>query len=452
MSEFKPVNQEIEIYKKVKRKIDYNKVLRLLEFTPTKYQQEIIDRIQKADFNVGVFLMSRRAGKSTIMSKIALSELLIPNASILLVTPTFANAQAIFSNVEKDVNKLQLPFKSKDMKGLTFTLENGAKFRVVTEKNYENALGDKFSLVIFDETASINNVLEIWETYISPAQNDYGTDENGFMFSKTYFIGTPRTFDNDFYKLWKRCGERDDYFCKKVTVYDNPMITKEMIEAIKAKLDKRSFEQEYLCEFQSGFSEDLQVFYAFDLEKNVFRVNDLKNKMTTKDTFAVGIDIGFRDNTSFVIAWIEPMTGNIYVLDEYMAGQMPIEWHLKHFKEIEQRYCENPDMQIVRFCDPSASLTMADMAYSHNYYTQPAPIQLVESIRDINTAFQKGKLFISENCMQLIEELKLAHWKENGNGKTIERNKDGHFDLAVGALRYLTSGWWKLQNLQIQVV
>ena len=105
------------------------------------------------------------------MSIIATAELLIPNANILLMTPTFTNAKAIFDKVERSVNQLGLPLKSKDTKSLTFTLENNAKFSVVSQKNYESALGQYFSLLIVDETGSIDNILKIYNEFLAPALN-----------------------------------------------------------------------------------------------------------------------------------------------------------------------------------------------------------------------------------------------------------------------------------------
>ncbi len=445
------VNEEVELYKKVKKRIDYFKVAKLLNFTPIEYQKKILEKQQKGDFDVGVALLARRSGKSTIMSIIAITELLIPYASVLLITPTFTNAKAIFDKVERGVNKLTLPIKSKDSKALTFTLENGARFSVVSQKNYESALGQFFSLVIVDETGSIDNILEIWETYINPAQNDYGINEDGYKWSKTWFIGTARSYDTDFYKIWKRAEDNEQgYWGIKNTIYDNPLIAPQLVEKLKESLPQRAWEQEYLCIWQTLQNGD-SIFHSFNYENNVIKHKELLEKITPEGKYITGIDIGFQDNTAFLIAYIEPLTGVIYVLDEYFASQKPLSEHIKTFRSIEKKYTPY-EGNIFRFIDPSASQTAYDMAYDYSYFTNPAPVQLIEPIRWINEAFLQEKLIISDNCNHLIHEIKVAQWKDGKQGQVARSKEYGHFDLSTGALRYLYSGWAKLQDMKIQTI
>ena len=444
----RPVNKEIDLYKQVKSKLDYRKVCELTNFSPHSKQNDILNKTQEGDFNVMVCLLPRRFGKSTTMSEIAFAELLCPYASILLITPKFKNAQNIFNMVEKLVVELNLPIKTKDIKSLTFTLENGASFSVVTKKNYESALGNRFSLVIVDETGSIDDIYEIWETYISPAQTDYGLQKNGYLWSKTYFIGTARHYETDFYKLYEKAVNKErGYIYIEATIYDNELISPELIETLKEKSDKKTWEQEYLCIWQQN-GDGETVYYSFNSEKHIVQHQEILDKITKENTYIVGLDWGYTDNTALVIGVVFPFSGEIYILDEYAMSSLPLEQHTNQFRHKESIYTITEPH---RFGDPSGSQVIAELAYQHNYFVQPAPIALEEAIRTINDLFSKDKLFISDNCHQLIKEVKTMQWKDR-QSKKISRDKNKHYDLALGAFRYAIFGWEKNKELTIQVL
>jgi phage terminase large subunit-like protein len=443
-------NQDLEVYKKIKKRLNYKKVAKLLNFNPHPYQEEILNIAQEGNFEVLVALLPRRAGKSTTMSVLAAGELLVPFASVLLITPTFQNAKAIFDKVERYIKTLNLPVKTRDSKSLTFTLENEAKFMVVSQKNYENALGQYFTMVIVDETGSIDNIQTIWETYINPAQTDLGLNENGYMWSKTYFIGTARSYDTDFYKLYEKAKKGvHGYKLIEATIYDNPLMTPKMIESLKAKVDKRTWEQEYLCKWQSSGSGEL-VFYAFEEEKNTLPLTEIQKMIDRNNTYIVGLDWGHTDNTAFVIACVLPMSGKIIVLDEYAENHLPLRIHTENFRAKERLWT---DRDPIRYGDPSGSQIISELAYEYNYFVLPAPTALEEPIRKINQKFASGDLIIcSDTCPNLIKELKTVQWVDK-NKKQIARNsKDAHYDLAIGALRYMISGWESANQLTIQTL
>ena len=445
----KAINKEIELYKEVKGKLNYNKVCELTSFKPHSKQKDILEKTQQGEFNVMVCLLPRRFGKSTTMSEIAFAELLCPYASVLLITPTFKNAQNIFSMVEKLVLETNLPIKKKDVKSLTFTLENNATFTVVTQKNYESALGSRFSLVIVDETGSIDNIYEIWETYISPAQTDYGLRDDGYLWSKTYFIGTARHYETDFYKLYEKAKNKEFGYCLvEANIYDNELIDRRLIETLKEKSDKKTWEQEYLCLWQQN-GDGETVYYAFDNEKHIKPHQEILDKINRENTYIVGLDWGYTDNTAFVIGVVMPFSGEIYILDEYAMSSLHLGQHVSNFRQKELLYTNNVSM---RFGDPSGGQVIAELGYQHNYFVQLAPVSLEEAIREINTMFAKNKLFISDNCPNLIRQVKTMQWKDR-NSKQIKRTKtEKHYDLALGAFRYLISGWARAQSLNIQTI
>ncbi len=450
--ERKNLPEDIQIYLDVKSKIDYHKVGELTKFSPHKAQEEIMDVYFRGEFSVATITASRRLGKSYVISEIGTIELLIPNASILLFVPTFSNAKVIYDNIERNILKLGIKVTSRDSKALTFSLENKASIFVVTQKSYENALGRRFSTVIFEEAQSIDNLIDIWENYINPAQSDFGIDEKGFANSKTIFIGTARDESNDMYEIIKRAKSKkyNGYINFTYTIYDNPFIPLEFIEQKKAELDPVTFGREYMGIWSKGSGE--RVYYVFDRDKHVITKEERLKYMPASDfgIFVAAIDIGFTDNTGYLLAYVQPLSGRIVIFAEYKAAEMPMSHHISSFKALESKFLNNHNPQ--RYIDPSAVQVANDMSVDYGYYTFPAYNKVDEGVKMVNSAFYKGLLVISEECEELIDEIEDLVW-QNPATKTVKRTrKHKHFDLALSTMRYLVATYKMQSNISIVAV
>jgi hypothetical protein len=444
-------NSEIELYLKVKQKLDPFKVCSVLGIEPHKTQAEVLEIVSKGDFNVLSLVNSRRWGKSFIVSKIAVTDLLAPHASVLVVAPVFQNAKAIFDAVYQDILKLDLPIAKKDTKGLSLQLSNGAKIMVVSQKNFEAALGQRFSLIIFEESQSIEGLIDIWENYLLPAQADFGVDENGFMNSKTIFIGTARDKGNDFYRIFSRVKRPDKYkgyISKTYTIYDNPYISKDFIESRKAELDEVTFNREFMG-IWSDLSDEM-VYYSFSTEKNVLPHSEILKRIDRKNQFLIAIDPGYSDSTAFLIAAVTPFTGTIYILGEYNKDKLPLSVHLEGWRALENEFM--PEETPIRYIDPSAAQLMMELAYQFNYVTVPAYNRIEEGVQYVNQRFHHQKLFISDRCVELIEQIENMVWL-NPVTKTVKRTERfKHYDLAIAALRYLVASWEAQSKQEVIVI
>ena len=445
------IPKEIATYKSFKKRLNYNKLMTLLDFHPHEKQVEIINTIKDGNFEVMTITCGRRFGKTFVISFVATAELTCPYSSVLLMTPTFSNASVMYLAIEKNLKKLGIAIVAKDSKQLTFETELNSKIFVVTPKSVSNALGKQFSFVVFDEGQDIPNIISLWENYLEPAQADYGVDEKGYKISKTVFIATARDKNNEMYQLVQRAsgkGSNKKYKGKYINfTYPtsmNPYIPKAFLENKKATLDPVTFGREYEG-IWSDSNEEL-VYYAFN-EKNIIELKDLKKKnFNPNNVYIAGIDVGYSDNTAYLLAVVEPFTGNIYVLEEYAESSKPLPVHYESFVAIENKY-GNP-VNIYRYGDPSASQTFSDLAYQYNYIINPANNSIDEGVKTINSLFYSNKLIISEKCEKLIEEIENMKWK--ANSKDVERSKKyGHFDLAFGALRYMVLTWTLSSTINI---
>lgn len=442
------LTKDVIVYQSIAKKLDYNLSMELLKFTPHEAQKKVLEVVSSRKFDVLTLACGRRFGKSEEMATIATTELLIPQSRILLVTPTFANAKAIYDKVELAVIKLGLTIKSKDIKLLTFTLEYGQTIICATPKSIANVLGFRYSLVIFDESQDISELMEIWENKINPAQSDYGLQDDGFMFSKTMFIGTVRDFDNDFYIPYERgLNGIEGYVSFNFPTSANPYISTAYLDKKEATLPKKTFDMEYKGIWQS--LRDSLIYFSFDPEKHVKPASELPTRMSNAGAEILSLDFGFSDNTGQLLGIVEKLTGKITIIAEYKAEQLALETHVQNFRMNESKYFKGTPY---RYTDPSAAQLIHDMAVTYGYYTNPAINKVDDGVATVNRLFHSGKLEILDNCKELIGELKNLSWK-NPKTKEVQRTKRfKHFDLSLACLRYLVHTWEVQKDLSIGVI
>lgn len=442
------LTEDVVVYQNVAQKIDYSLAQKKLRFDPHPAQKEVLNVVSSRAFDVITLACGRRFGKSELMANIASTELFIPQSRVLLVTPTFANAKAIYDKVELAIRKQKIPIKSKDSKLLTFTLDYGQSIVCATPKSISNVLGFKYSLVIFDESQDINDLIETWENKINPAQADYGLQEDGFMFSKTMFIGTVRDFDNDFYIPFERGMLKvDGYRSFNFPTSANPYISAEYLLKKENSLPKKTFDMEYKGIWQS--LKGALVYFAFNEENNVCPSSMFEKISKNCGAELVGLDFGYSDNTGQLLALVEKLTGNIYIVNEYKQEQLSLEAHVTNFKSKEKESLRNIPF---RYCDPSAAQIMHDMATTYNYYTVPAFNKIDDGVKIINEKFHQNKLFILDNCVNLISEIKNMSWKNSKTKEVVRTKRFKHFDLALACLRYLVATWEKQKDMNILII
>jgi len=437
-------------YQKFKKRLNYNKIIPMVGFKPHSKQKEIIDVIQEGNFEVMSLTCGRRFGKTFVISFIGGAELAVPYASVLLMTPTFSNASVMYNEIEKYVKKIGIKIVKKDTKTLTFETELGSTIFVVTPKSVSNALGRKFSLVVFDESQDIPDIVGLWENYIQPAQADYGNDEEtGMAVSKTIFIGTARDEENEMYTIIKRSKQKkykDKYINFTYPTAANPYIPKSFLENKKRVLDPVTFGREYEGKWSKSNKE--VVYYSFDRNKHVLPHKEIISKINSNGTFICGIDVGYRDNTAYLIAYVEPFTGIIYVLAEYKESNQSSGYHIEQFKNIESKFTHN---EPIRYCDPSAAQLIEDWIVDYNFVVQAGYNAVNDGVKIINGKFYHNKLFISDNCEELVDQIEEMRWKDDKND-VARTKKYKHYDLAFASFRYLIASWEKANSFEITKV
>lgn len=113
---------------------------------------------------------------------------------------------------------------------------------LATEDSTNAARGKKYKRVVINEAGMVSDLLKHWGEVIRPTLTDYPGD--------AWFGGTPKG-RNDFWRIYERGQSADypDWISWKRPSSDNPHLPAGEIEAARAELPERTFQQEYLAEF-----------------------------------------------------------------------------------------------------------------------------------------------------------------------------------------------------------
>ena len=367
---------------------------------------------------------------------VATAELMIPNSSVLLLTPTYTNAKILFNAVIKNIKHLGIKIVSQNINQFTFVLENGAMFTATSQKTLKNVLGSRISMLIVDEAQSIEGLIELYQQYIEPAMADYGVQENGVPYAKSVFIGTPRGVGTEFHELYLYTNSRENWASFNFPSTSNPLLSKAFIEGKRKSLPSVVFQEEYEGKWIASVNN--AVYFAFDMELNTFDMSSIGKFMNEHSRYLVAIDAGFQDSTGHLEAW-EADNGDVYIVAAYSQNQRTTEEHVTAFREQEELFPNTPS---IRYIDPSAAQTAYDLMQTHEYITTPAVNDVVEGIACVNTLFaptpeRPPRLYINKELHELIRQVTLMSWKDKKNKEVNRDSKGTHWDLALACLRYL---------------
>lgn len=447
-------NKEIQLYKDISKKIKLAKVWELLNMTPHSGQAGLIDTFDNDDTkNSFVLTLGRRSGKSVQAGVIAARELLIPFSNTILLAPTFRNAKIIFDEVYNIIKQLDLPIKQLNKNNFTIVLENGAAFSALSESNVEAGLGSRCSLLIVDETQGIASVIHILESLIGPMLLDYGTRASGILEANIVFLGTPRGVGTPFHELFLYELTRDNWKSFSSPSYCNPILPKNYLDEQKDLLSDRAYRQEILAEWLTAGA---GVFYAFDLEHNLYDPEKLKLDGTS---YILGHDFGALDSTALVYIHVNRQ-GDFYIHDTYMANSRTTFKHHESFCELiakdKKAVCEGS------YGDPSAAQSMMDLRGTYQYDIQKGYNRIAPGIAILNELFEpqglnrKPKLYVNQNLKELITQIQLITYRNEvgfqaNQGDPFNKHKDHHFDL-IHAMRYAVVTHYRQNQAAIAVL
>jgi hypothetical protein len=219
-------------------------IQRRIDFTPHRFQQEILDAFDKGKREI-VVSAGRRSGKSAICGYILARELLSSDKQSIVVSPSYDLTERVLEYVRgwlRLILKQPIPYQSKPFPKIVMNWREGASSLEGRSSEFpEGILGKSYDVVVVDEAGLLER--KIWEQHIFPAL----TSKKG----KAIFIGTPRG-KNWFYERFIDASQNPDGFAIQFTSKDNPYFPSEEWNRAKLKLPKDVFRQEFQADFIEG--------------------------------------------------------------------------------------------------------------------------------------------------------------------------------------------------------
>ncbi|WP_339118965.1 terminase family protein [Halomonas sp. BMC6] len=246
-----------------------------------------------------VVVAGRRWGKTALSKAMIMRAAKYPKARIWYIAPTFRMAkQIMWDEMLEMVPKRWI--KKINHSSLTITLRNKTEIALKGADRPDTLRGVALNFVVLDEFQDMK--ADVWVKVIRPTLSSTG---GGAM-----IIGTPKSF-NYLYELWK-IGQRPEMQLQgqwKSWQYEtatSPFIPTEEIEAARADMDPKSFEQEYLASFSTMSG---RVYYPFDRNLHVGRY-----PFNPALPIWVGQDFNIDPMSSVVMQ--PQLNGDVWIVDE----------------------------------------------------------------------------------------------------------------------------------------
>ncbi len=363
----------------------------------------------------------RRFGKSFLsineMAKFARH----PRRKILYVAPTYRQAKTVIWDELKNQLITRRWAKKINESELQITLVNGSTITVRSSDNYDALRGGKYDFIVLDECGDIDP--NAWYSVLRATLSDTG--------GHALFIGSPKG-RNWFYDLWLQGGATEDWASFQFTTLDGGNVPPEEIEAAKRDLDIRTFEQEYLAQFNSDGS---VIFYAFT-EDNIKPWPGYGDDRTP-------VHIGCDFNVSPMSAVCATKTRDgLHVFDEieiYGSNTNELVQEIRRRYGYQRQIYVYPDASGARRTTNSTGLSdhIILMNAGLKVMTDSTNPPVAEAIASVNSllcnSLNQRRLLIDPKCRRMREVILKYTYKEN----TRVPDKDSGFDHMADALRYL---------------
>jgi len=361
----------------------------------------------------------RRFGKTFLSTgKLLEQAIKSPNRNVWYVAPTYSAAKEIAWDMLIASIPPEYIAKTNET-SLTLRLINGSVIALKGAEKPNNLRGRALDFVVLDEFADMRP--EAWYEVIRPSLSDR---QGGAL-----FIGTPKG-RNHFYDLWAKAKDgAKDWESFQYTTLQGGNVPPEEIEAARADLDERTFQQEYEAAFVTYQG---LIYYGFNREESVLDMGD------DNGTLHIGMDFNL-DPMSAVICIRKG--GKLYAIDEIvMYGSNTDEM----VAEIKDRY---GNRNIIIYPDPASRQRKTsaggrtDLSILQNagfsVKAKNSHALVRDRINAVNSRLLSGDgerhLFVSPKCKQTIKSLERQTYKEG----TSVPNKDDGFDHMNDALGYL---------------
>ncbi len=262
--------------------------MKLVGYSPTKKQSEIINGVLNTEAKYHVVSLGRQSGKSLMAMNLVLYWLINHRpCKILWVSPVYSQANKVQHELDEAIRNSKI-IDTCNYSDNYIKLKTGSEIYFRSAERYDNIRGYTFDYCIIDEAAYIKE--EAWTTAIKPTLAVRG--------KKILFLSTPKG-KNWFYNLYQLSNVNNNYQAYNGPTSTNPFVKQTEINEARQTLPPNIFKTEYLAEFVDDGGE---VFS--NLSNNTFNEWPKPN-----GTIYCGIDLGKQND--YTVATFMVNNGNI---------------------------------------------------------------------------------------------------------------------------------------------
>lgn len=355
---------------------------------------------------------TRRAAKSyTGGLGIFDSALTYELSNTLFIGLTRQSAKGIvWKDIYKDIdrkNKLGAQFNASE---LSMTLPNGSISYVTgvdaDEDEMLKLLGKKYRRIIIDEGSMYTiDLKRLIYGILKPAVADF----NG----EIWLLGTSSNFTKGlFYDI--TTGKEPGWSLHTWSAHDNPYVKKQWQQELD-EIDRLRplfketplYKQWYLNQWVIDTD---KLVYKFNQERNLFEQRPT-NISPKGWTYVLGVDLGFEDDSAFVVCAFHENDPALYVVSTYNAKGMDLTDVANKIKDFQSQY------EIAKIIiDGANKQGVEEMQRRHGVPLTPSEKQdKVTFIELLNAELIQGTIKINHKCNNLIQELMGLVWKTTGD-------------------------------------
>lgn len=288
-----------------------------------------------------------------------------------------------------------------------------------TADNPASMAGEGIRGAVLDEFSLMQEI--VWTEYVQATLLDYG--------GWAAFSGVPKG-RNWAAQLWQASPERDDWLQLHATSYDNPYMSAERLDKIRAETSEALFRQEYLAEILDG-------------EGMVFRrimaaIGDPLDAPIPGRTYVAGVDIANEQDFTVITVMDTRLNQQVYMDRFNRVGYEALE---DRIHAVYERF----GIQTMVIEDNSVGQPVIDhlrrrgmrIVSFHTSGASKGPL-----IQALQSAFEHGTIKILNDPIQ-IGELQAYESKRNASGFSYSAPAGMHDDTVMAlALAYhaLASG------------
>lgn len=414
-------------------------------------QDRVEEEYNKITGKLFVANCARRFGKTYWACAKAIEKAIqVDNAQIWYVSGFLNNLRKFviptFEELLKDCPEEIAPEWKRTIKEMHF--RNGSVIHLVgLDRNPDGIRGNYADLVIFEEAREIARLGYLYSSVVIPM----------LMYrdqAKVIMISTPSdTPAHEFQDFCERAKLNNAYI--KLTLYDNPLVTQEMIDELKRELDDEAFQRECLCEFvvdaNRAIIREWQEIFERDLPRPKYF--EYLHKY-------VAMDLGVKDLTAMLFAYYDyPQSRCVIEREADISGaDMTTNKIADLVRRVESELWdphppppmvpeglgrdEHPRMRrreinvYRRIADNNNPLLLQDLGQLHGMHFVPTGKDNLDAmVNELRWFISQGRLIVNPSCKLLLGAIKYGIWDKQR--KSFAKSKVfGHFDH-LAALIYL---------------